>query len=829
LNDIAGRAQGDWLTRFLADPHATKPGTTMPDVLAQLPAGERARAAEALAHHLLAASPGKAKLVFPDRSAVARGQKLYHTIGCVACHSPQDGSAAPADSVPTPVMAEKWTHDALRRFLRDPLAVRPSGRMPSLNLTDAEASDIAHYLLRETPVNAAVELIQFRGRPRSFDDFDTAEMARAVAHEGLTLGGMARDRGFSIRLSTYLRIDQPGDYTFHLDSAGSSRLSVAGNWVIGQESWRAERVNAKATVRLEAGTHPLLLDFVQRGNKEPTLLVEWQGPGLARGAIPADRLSARQKPPVTPPAFVVDPAKVALGKQYYASLNCAACHEAKPSQPALPALSALLTDRGCLSETPAARGAPDFNLAGGPRRDALRQALATLKPADLAAPSRQQQLAHAMHAMRCVQCHERDDVGKPPADRDAYFTSAGEDLGEEGRLPPRLTGVGDKLRAEAIAAALHQGAAVRPYLNTRMPQFGEANVKLLPELLVALDRKPIDLTKSDDPPDVQREVGRTLVGTDGLSCIACHKFNRQPGQTMQVVDLTLAPQRLNEDWFRRFLVDPNRFHPGTRMPSFWPEGRSLLPKLLDGNTARQHAALWAYLSDGPLAKFPPGMSRQNVELIVGGEAVVYRGKLWEAGFRGIAVGYPGGVNMAFDPEEMRLALLWRGRFLNAGPHWNVQGMGQIRPLGTDVVVFPKGPGMAVLSNAAAPWPKPPEQKLGMPFKGYQLDKQNRPTLLYAFGQTPIEDHSARIESHDGTTGLRRTITFQSSPQPGLHVRLAVGKLKSTGNDGWRLNDALTIRVRGAKAFVRGDGDTMELLVPADFGGKIGTLEVDYVW
>ena len=87
----------------------------------------------------------------------------------------------------------------------------------------------------------------------------------------------------------------------------------------------------------------------------------------------------------------------------------------------------------------------------------------------------------------------------------------------------------------------------------------------------------------------------------------------------------------------------------------------------------------------------------------------------EAGYRALAVGYPGQLNAAFDAEEMRLSLLWRGRFLNAGPHWTIQGMGLIRPLGTDVMVFPHGSPLAVLADANAPWPAEASKTLGMKF------------------------------------------------------------------------------------------------------------------
>lgn len=118
-----------------------------------IPEAERAVVAEALTHYLLSLSPSDFRRVLPDRAAVARGDALYHRIGCVACHAPQDASTNTMTAVSLPRMAEKWSFDGLRRFLLDPLAIRPSGRMPAMNLTDREAADLAHFLLRETRVS----------------------------------------------------------------------------------------------------------------------------------------------------------------------------------------------------------------------------------------------------------------------------------------------------------------------------------------------------------------------------------------------------------------------------------------------------------------------------------------------------------------------------------------------------------------------------------------------------------------------------------------------------------------------------------------------------
>ena len=51
------------------------------------------------------------------------------------------------------------------------------------------------------------------------------------------------------------------------------------------------------------------------------------------------------------------------------------------------------------------------------------------------------------------------------------------DLGDEGRLPPHLTGVGDKLQPEWLREVLLNKGTARSYMATRMPQFGEANIE----------------------------------------------------------------------------------------------------------------------------------------------------------------------------------------------------------------------------------------------------------------------------------------------------------------------------------------------------------------
>ena len=826
LAGIARRVSPEWLTSYLASPQQVMPGTTMPDVLGAMSPADRAGAAESLTHYLLSQPAAEFHRVMPDRAAVARGRLLYQRIGCVACHAPQEGDAKGMQSVPLPNMQEKWSFAGLRQFLLDPLATRPSGRMPAMQLTDQEATDLAHYLLRGTRVAAPVEVSTYRGQFRSLDDIDTAELVRTGPADRISVDQNNGDRPDALKFSAWLTIDAPGDYTFYFAAVGASRFAIDGNWLAGDDSWEQNHVDAKVKRHLDAGPHELRVDYKHRGRKPAAMSLEWESVGIRRQAIPASHLSSEREPVEVPKAFVVDPMKAAAGRELYEKLNCAACHDGKSTAKSLPTVSALNVERGCLAAQKSG-DVPDFHLDLA-QRQSLASALKWLNDANSTAPSPKQRIVQTMAAFNCGACHVRDGVGGVSAARDPFFTSSGEDLGDEGRIPPRLDGVGDKLQPAWLTKVLTEGASVRQYLNTRMPQFGKENVGHLADLFVAVDRTKQELPKAVDAANIQKQAGRKMVGTDGLSCIVCHRFNRQPAQTMQIIDLATAADRLNQDWFRRFLLDPNHFHPGTRMPAFWADHKSLLPGVLGGDTDRQIAAIWTYLSDGPGARFPEGLSRQSLELVVGGDAVVYRGKLWEAGFRAVAIGYPGQVNEAFDAEEMRLSLLWRGRFLNVAPHWTVQGMGRIRPLGTDVVVFQHGSPLAILTGPKAPWPTATSKALGMRFHGYQFDEARRPTLLYTFQAAAVEDFATPPDGKKAA--LHRTITFTNPPPEGLYMRLAVGKLTQRERGSWRLNDAMTLTVSGGgEPFTRGQGEQQELLVPVHFATAKHQLEVEYEW
>src|SRR5207237_6685290 len=107
--------------------------------------------------------------------------------------------------------------------------------------------------------------------------------------------------------------------------------------------------------------------------------------------------------------------------------------------------------------------------------------------AALDAPAR---IARTMAALNCYACHERDGSGGADAARREHFVmTASFDMGDEGSLPPRLTGVGAKLKPAAMEKIITAGElhVRRHHMATRMPRFPKEVVATLIKDFGAVD------------------------------------------------------------------------------------------------------------------------------------------------------------------------------------------------------------------------------------------------------------------------------------------------------------------------------------------------------
>jgi mono/diheme cytochrome c family protein len=159
LSKIGARAHAGWIERWLESPQKVRPGALMPNMFGHDEMGRIERFA--VARYLSGlGGPVKANDKQPERQQAAasflRGQKLFNTIGCLACHQtsgkaldsgPFYGARA---NFPLPGLGSKTTPERLAEYLKEPLALDPSGRMPHMLLDGGEALDLARFLCQST-------------------------------------------------------------------------------------------------------------------------------------------------------------------------------------------------------------------------------------------------------------------------------------------------------------------------------------------------------------------------------------------------------------------------------------------------------------------------------------------------------------------------------------------------------------------------------------------------------------------------------------------------------------------------------------------------------
>ncbi len=529
----------------------------------------------------------------------------------------------------------------------------------------------------------------------------------------------------------------------------------------------------------------------------------------------------------------IKPALAARGKNLFASLGCASCHTLHDqgklitSTRTAPALTKLKSDAGCLAAKPG-MAIPVYGLA-----EVQRKAIAAALKTPLTVKSSTATLAATMTTFNCFACHVRDKVGGPEEESNKLFTTTQPEMGDEGRVPPPLDGVGAKLNPDYLKHLLDQGAHDRPYMHTRMPGFGLANVGHLVEILAATDSLPATpKVEFTEPEKKIRATARHLIGSQAFGCIKCHTFAGNKAEGVQGIDMVLMPRRLRRDWFHAYVSDPQRIRPGTRMPAAFMEGKSVLPNILDGTAARQIEAMWLYLRDGSRAQLPVGVGTSFIPLVPYKSAIIYRNFITGVGTRAIAVGYPEKASLAFDANEMRLALLWQGAFIDAARHWTDRGAGFEGPLGDNILSLHKGAAFAVLDKPGDAWPTDTPKKLGYRFLGYKLTSDDRPTFRYSFAGITIEDFPTAMVSGKDVM-IRRTLTLTCGGMAPDHLtfRAAVGgKIEELKDGGYRIDGGWNLKVPvGVKARIRGSAGKSELLVPVTFTDGKARLVFDYSW
>lgn len=621
----------------------------------------------------------------PDESLVNGGLLLLAELNCTACHAAPEAWKERLKAKPGPdlsAVGSRLDADSLWLMIRSPQSRKKGTQMPGLFA--GEEGD-------EEKVEALVEYLSTMKWNAPQVPAGDAERGKVLYHKvGCVACHEPAKDARPPKAAANAEIEKPGNASVPILLADAYDFTALSYFL----------------------QHPLVF---RPAGRMPDMRLSAQEASDVAAYLHVGRVTEKA---TARAALKIPKQGVEKGKLVFEQMNCVACHQTRQgTAPRQMSLNMLDASRGCMADKQSS-GTPRFDLNDLEKR-ALRLALKEIqKPAPQL--TAQEKVDWQMSRLNCYACHDRDGKGGPEDPRAQYFgvnDSTAESLGQLAHLPPMLDKVGRKLTRGWFEKILWGvGGSVRPYMDTRMPNFGRAQTEDLIAWLNEADKleKPVTIDVSGLEKHHRAELGRKLLGSTGLACVSCHGLKDRKSLGPPVIRLTHTVERLQPEYFKELLLNPQATQPGTVMPPMFV-GRKTANKDIE--------SIWTYLREIEGQPLPEGlMSAEDFELKpdVQKRVIVFRSFIEGAGSHAIGVGFPGGWNAAFDAKQSRWAIIWKGRFLDAMSNWQDRAMPPIKPLGSQVKMLPPATGVRV-------------------FEGYKLDKSGVPTFLYRQDDRQVED------------------------------------------------------------------------------------------
>lgn len=555
LSRIASKTNEEWIYRWIAEPRAFR-STRMPqiwgvrvDETAEQAARNDAEANAVVAYVMEKSARGSYPP--PPAGDLVAGRKVFESVGCLACHrvgddergiSGLDAANFRAHGPHLDGTGSKVNAGWLYAWVRNPKGYWHETRMPNLRLAEREAADVTAYLM-------SLKKEDFLARPRPALD-------KAVRDE--------------IILEQYLEAQYSvAEAKRRLEGLDDrQRTLFLGEKTIG----RYGCFGCHGVPGFEK-TSPIGVELTEEGSK----LVERLDFGYEHGKIPHTLPAWLHRKLMEPRVFDKD-------------------KEKRPEE--------LLR-------------MPKFHFTGE-EADAIVTAVMsfTKEQIPLAAQRRltaeERMVEKGRRLVRnynCQGCHQVGEQGGTlrAIIEDQLETSGGDILQVQALSPPLLyneksrIGEGARVRTPWLHEFLKDPSSpIRPWLPVRMPTFDftAEEVNAITQYFAAQDSVPYPFEPRPAVEAAQVSTGKNLF--EKWQCVKCHVVaGRLPNQepANMAPDLAHVPERLRADWLAKWLADPGRIVPGTRMPANFPAdpAENAFPDILGGDQQKQIEAVRAYL------------------------------------------------------------------------------------------------------------------------------------------------------------------------------------------------------------------------------------------
>ena len=534
---------------------------------------------------------------FQEAPLLTQGQVLFEQVGCTGCHLVKGYENIPKIGPSLTKISAKVDPSWTVRWIENPHKFRPRTRMPNFDLKEPDATAIAAYLWSISKEDAD-KWSQEHPLPNGFREGDANQIARG---KELTESiGCKGCHGFAEGEFT-TTIGKAKDLVPNLkDVAAKVGPQWAYNWIKNPRGFSPE--TRMPSLRLSDEEALAVTSYLMTLGSKPEAI-----PGIEEK--------------------LADPANIKRGEGLVRKWGCFGCHEIKGMEKES-RIGVELTTFGSKTleelffgnrtdiketwddwtynklKTPRIYATerveqlmPQFDLTDDDIK-ALRVLLSGFRERKVAKRYQADQSDRVvqvvegrrlMHEYNCIGCHE---IEKRGGFVKKYYENPAS-------APPTLSGEGEKLQSNWFFGFIKSPFPLRPWLQIRMPTFGlsDDHANQLVSYFNGLSKVDIPYAYIDDKkiPSENLDAARVLISKDYFNCFSCHQQGeKKPEGPVEgwAPDLTMARQRLNPNWILKWLQDPQKIQPGTKMPSFYPGGPD---NVLGGKDDKQIEALRDYL------------------------------------------------------------------------------------------------------------------------------------------------------------------------------------------------------------------------------------------
>ncbi|MBI2903377.1 MAG: c-type cytochrome [Candidatus Methylomirabilis oxyfera] len=567
----------------------------------------------------------------------SQGRQMVEELGCFGCHNVPGFEKLPRVGPDLTRIASKVDPSWLFRWIKEPRAYLPKTKMPNFQLSDEDVLNIAAYLL-----SASQPMPELRG---AFKAGGSVERGRDVVSRVGCLG--------CHRIAGMEPKGQPSEGPSAVppsSSAATPSQDETGAPIVAL----GERASKPARARLTAPPPPpenqdFAPDLSKIASKvNADWLFSWvknprhfrpttRMPSLRLSddearAVSAFLMTLGQKRPIAGvDQEVKKAARVAAGERLVRKRGCFGCHDIKGFETAekiAPDLSSYghkrllelffgeavevkqtwedftfwkLKNPQIYATERVEQLMPNFGFTDEEARTlrVFLRSMSTQRPqAQFERKLSDEELAiqngrGLVKRYNCNGCHVIEGQGGAIT---AFYA-------DKTKIPPPLEvgGLheGEKVQATWLYQFLGRPTPLRPWLDVRMPTFGisieDATTLTKYFAVMGKQRVPYEYVALQEPAGEHLRAGRLLMSKDYFDCFSCHQQGEKKPEGPPegwAPDLSLAKRRLRPVWIAKWLKDPQKVQPGTKMPSYYPGGPD---DVLGGKEDRQIQAITDYL------------------------------------------------------------------------------------------------------------------------------------------------------------------------------------------------------------------------------------------